>query len=296
MTTTLTIPFTATLVAPLHHGAGTAGNTSLIRTQRMVRPDGTVAQVPFVSGNSLRHGLRAGLAWHAVRTLGVEDGGLSKAVVDLLWSGGAITRTGSQTDLALLRRVEHLYPPLALMGYSAAADMTAGTLAVDQLHLVCAENAWRLPGRLAGDPRAARPASAFRGEEFGTRHDVAGTPVDRYTALADELVPTTTQMIYEHQVVLPGAALYGGLVLTPAATDAQLRVLLVALDEIMPADRDGVRVLQLAAKRGVGYGTCRVDLDLPDGLPTPADARAWWEAHLVEHAEEITALWQEIVA
>ncbi len=75
----------ATLTSPLHHGAGTAGNTSLLRAQDIITPDGRHASVPYVSGNSLRHQLRDALAWHAVRTVGVADGSLSKAAVDLLW-------------------------------------------------------------------------------------------------------------------------------------------------------------------------------------------------------------------
>src|SRR5579883_2935407 len=93
------LPLLFTLLTPLHHGAGTPGNTSLLRRQAMVAPDGDVAAQPMVSGNSLRHSLRSALAWHLARVLDIEDGGLSKPVVDLLWSGGAITRTGAQIDL-----------------------------------------------------------------------------------------------------------------------------------------------------------------------------------------------------
>lgn len=291
------LPLTATLTAPLHHGAGTAGNTALLRRQDIVLPDGTPARVPFVSGNSLRHTLRAALAWHLVRVLDLPDGSLSKPIVDLLWSGGAITKTGAETSLDRTRRVEALLPHLMLLGYSAGSDMIAGTLNVNHLHLVCAENTWRLPPSVAALPQAGKRAGAFQGEEFGTRHDVRGTPVDRYLAAVDELLGTstpTTQMIYDMQVVKPGAILAGSLDVTAAATEAQRRVLLVALDEAAP-ERGGGRQLRLAAKGAVGYGQTSLQVDLTP-LGDVAEARAWWEQHLAGHRSEILELLAELTA
>ena len=142
------IPLTLTALSPISHGAGTSGNTQLLRTREVVGPDGSRASVPYVSGNSLRHTLRAALAWHLVRTLEVEDGSLAKRTVDLLWSGGALTTTGNQADLDMIRRVHQLVPGLGLFGYSAKSDITAGTLWVDE------------SGRLRGE--RAPPAAASR--------------------------------------------------------------------------------------------------------------------------------------
>ena len=291
------LPLTCTLTAPLHHGAGTAGNTSLLRRQDIVLPDGTPARVPFVSGNSVRHTLRAALAWHLVRTLALPDGSLTKPVVDLLWSGGAITKTGAEVNLERARRVEDLLPLLTLLGYSAGSDMVAGTLWVNHLHLVCVENAWRLPPRVAELPHAQRRAGSFQGEEFGTRHDVRGGPVDRYLeavgGLLGESTPTT-QMIYDMQVIKAGALLAGSLDVAPAATAAQRAVLLVALDEAAPV-RDGRRMLRLAAKGAVGFGQTTLEIDLA-GLGDPGAARGWWEQHLAGRREEILALLAEVAA
>lgn len=292
------VPYLATLTAPLHHGAGTAGNTILLRTGPVILPDGRVAKVPFVSGNSMRHLLRAALAWHAARTLEIPDGSLIKPVVDLLWSGGAITRTGAETRLDILRRVERLHPPLTLMGYSAAADMTAGTLFVNYLNLVCGENQWRLPPTARDLPHAHKPAAVFRGEEFGTRHDVSGSPVDRYIQAVDDLLGATstptTQMIYDMQVLIPGSVLAGSFDLAASATVEHRRVLAVALDEVMPLIF-GRRTVKVGAKTAIGYGVANVDIDLSP-LCDVGEAREWWEQHLRDHREEILAVWREVVA
>lgn len=289
---TTSFMFTATLTSPLHHGAGTAGNTSLLRTAPVPQPGGTMVQVPFVSGNSLRHQLRDALAWHAAETLGVEKGSLSKPVVDLLWSGGALTKTGSVQNTEVIRRVDEVYPALTLLGYSAGADMVAGTVMVDNLNVVCRENMFRLPNRLVSTAEAGMRVAVMRGEEFGTRHDVAGTAVDR---LIDpgEVLPATTQMIYDVQVLNAGTVLCGAVTLRRSATPEHRKVLLAALDLIMPA-RDGYRELRLGAKTAVGYGTATALIDLDS--TEVAEAVEWWTGHLSARRDEILGLWRELVA
>lgn len=279
---TTTIRFTITLEQPLHHGAGTAGNTSLLRTEEVIQPDGSIAQVPFVSGNSVRHGLREALAWHLVDVLDVEPGSLPKPVVDLLWSGGAVTETGAQTDLDTSRLVEELLPSLNLLGYSARADIHAGTLRVSPLHLVCKENAWRQPAH-ADHPHAQRRAAAFRGEEFGTRHDVTGTAVDRYIALADKTLGGGVQMIYDVQTLLPGSVLAGDFSLTPAATPEHTAVLSAALHLWAPDSET-----HLGAKNSIGYG--RGHVASRDWPSHDSGSLLWWTEHLEGHRDEILAL------
>lgn len=275
------LTYTATLTAPMHHGAGSAGNTALLRTEQIVQPDGTPATVPFVSGNSIRHGLREALAWHLVDTLAIEHGSLSKPVVDLLWSGGAITETGSQVDLDMLRRVSQLLPQLTMLGYSARSDLAAGTLRVSPLILVCAENRWRLPHDVAALPQTERRASAYRGEEFGTRHDITDTPAGRYLDVAQAI--TSTQMIYDVQTLKSGSILYGSLHLTPAATADHLLALKAALTLWAPGG-----VCHLGAKSATGFGAAKISLD------TDEDALRAWSDRLGSHRDEILALLSEV--
>jgi len=277
--------YTATLTAPLHHGAGSSGNTSLLRTEDVITPDGRTAAVPFVSGNSLRNRLRVALAWHLATTLDIEHGSLSKPVVDLLWSGGAITSAGAQTDLGLAREVETVLPQLAMMGYSAGSDMAAGTLHVSHLILVCAENAWRLPAGLADSPHAANRAGAYRTEEFGTRHDIEGTPAGRYIDVL-EAVGATTQMIYDVQTLKAGAVLSGSITLTPAATSAHMLALDAALGLAAPGG-----VLSLGAKGSVGFGAAHMA-----GIEVNETAVATWTKHLTDHADVIPDLLTRIVS
>lgn len=296
------LPLTLTATEPISHGAGTSGNTQLLRAADVILPDGRRASVPYVSGNSVRHTLRAALAWHLVRTLHLPEKSLSKRVVDLLWSGGALTSTGNQADLAQNRKVHTYLPGTGTLGYSAQSDIVAGTLYADNVHLVCAENRFRLPAHLAGHPHAQLTAGAMRTETFGTRHDVAGTPVDRYIAaipagdanaldLGTAEPLETVQMIYDTQVIKPGATLWSGLHLY-APTAGHVAALAVALDEAAP-DLSGTRILHLGGKRSAGYGACRLDADLTVLGDVPA-LRAGYETHLHANADVIVALLDEV--
>lgn len=291
-----TVDLTLTALSPVHHGGGTAGNTAILRLGEVVNPHtGQQTAIPFISGNSLRHAIRDALAWHLARVLRIEAGGLSKLVVDLLWSGGALTTTGNQIDLARARQLGQV-PPLALLGYSAQSDIVSGPLRVSLLNLVCAENGWRLPAHLRDHPHAALPAGRFRGEEFGTRHDITGSAPSLLveTGMLDT-APTTTQMIYDHEVLLPGSVLYGRVALdaaTPIAADA----LAAALHLLAPAGE-----MWLAAQRGRGYGQCRLQLAdrastapaLLSPLPDPAEALDRLETHLRARRDRILAALSE---
>jgi hypothetical protein len=282
---TAEIPLTVTLLSPLHHGAGTSGNTQLLRTAEIVLPDGTTAVVPWVSGNSLRHAIRHACAELTLDTVGATPGTVTKPVIDLLYSGGALTSSDTaQIDLGTHRRLDSLWAPAGLLGYAGRGQIWAGSLYVDHLNLVCAENAWRLPPGLAGHPHAALPAAALRDEDFGTRHDQAGTStgrwldVDLWAAVGDK--DRTSQMIYDWQVIRAGATMYSTLRLA-AATAAHVQALRVAWQWLTAAG-----TMHIGAKRAQGYGLCRVDADW-SRLP---DLDVDFVGQLQQHPDEVMAV------
>ena len=288
-----TIRYLARLDSAFHHGAGTSGNTSLLRTQEVVQPDATTARVPFLSAASIRHALRDQLAWrvagHLAEVLAWDSPRWSKIAVDLLWSGGAVTATGAETDLGMARRIEEHLPMLAMLGFAAKSDIVAGTLRVSDLMLVCRENAHRLGDWEGLAPHVGQRAAAYRSEEFGTRHDVASTPVARLVAAADDLLGShvkTTQMIYDVQILKPGSLMAGLIELTPSATEQHRRVLGAALALWAP---DGQA--HLGAKTAVGYGRATLT-----GLGDHSDDLAWWTQHAIDHAADIEALISDLAS
>lgn len=289
---TVTAQLTLTALDPIHHGAGTSGNTALLRTQDIVLADGRTVSVPYVSGNSIRHRLRDALAWHLVRTLGLGEGALTVGQVALLWSGGALSEPGAKVNVDRLRRVGQLLPHLMLMGYSAGNDIVTSTLRVTNAHLVCAENVWRLPAALRTHPHAGKPAGAFRDEAFGTRHDPTGGPTDQLLAESGMFDSpksgTPTQMIYDFQVIRAGSILTTSLTLE-AGTQLHLDSLACALAHATPDS-----TLTLGAKGAVGYGRCSISVDAPADAFT-AERVERYTQHVATNADAIKALLSELV-
>jgi len=237
--------------------------------------------VPWVSGSSLRRAIRHACAELTLTAVAAAPRALTKPVVDLLYSGGALTASPTaQVDLATHRRLDELWAPAGLLGYAGRGQIWSGSLYVDHLNLVCEENGWRLPERLANHPHRALPAAALRDGDFGTRHDVTGTVAGRWLDLdLWEALPEdgrTNQMIFDWEVVKAGAVLYGELRLA-TATVAHAQALRVAWEWMTAAG-----TMHLGAKRAQGYGLCRVNADWSAIPPADADMVTALQQHPVE--------------
>jgi hypothetical protein len=282
--TTGMVAIRATALEPLHHGAGTSGNTQLLRMQRMINPEtGKPYRVPFVSGNSMKHRIRYHAVQYALDVLGVEDQRFTKAEVDLLFSGGHLNKSGGAINLAKARRLEELFPALSMCGYSAGNTMTESKLRVSHLHLVCEENSWRLPEDLREVALSRVRAGALRGEEFGTRHDMAGRAVatrlltaseaQRLADAATKKLPKkgdkstkdsstkgdSAQMIYDFQVVNPGAQFWGS-VWFNELSEMELAALSSSFHYGSAGADGGNSLMHIGAKSSVGFGLMSVEL------------------------------------
>lgn len=285
------IDIIATALEPIVHGAGTAGNTQLLRMQdwfytdpkskRVVR-----CRVPFISGNSIKHRLRDSGIRYALDAMGVKDGSLTKAEVDLLFSGGHLSKSGSAVDLTSARKLSQLLPPLSLCGYSAGNAMEESKIAVSNMHVVCVENESRVPDHLRSSPMLAMPAGALRVEEFGTRHDqatkangrrwltdgagedvaakktkqLAGKKQDeaKKASAADER-GDSAQMIYNFQGIAAGAQLWGD-VRFADLTELEQAALASAFHYGATGRRGSDLVMSVGAKSSIGYGSIKVEL------------------------------------
>lgn len=320
MRSTGKIDIRATALEPLHHGGGTSGNTQLLRTQEILLPDGTPARVPFLSGNSVKHRLRINAVAYALHVMGVEDGTLTKSEVDLLFSGGRLAKGGTAVDLVRARDMERLFPALSLCGYSAGNTMTRSKVRCSHLHVVCAENAWRLPPDLADSPMRRIRAGAVRTEEFGTRHDQLHDPnITRYlpaaeleakaqelAARASSMTPAdrgeSLQMIYDFQVLSAGAQLWGQIDYE-GLSDLECAALASAFHHLAQGElADGRIRATFGGKSSTGFGAVALSLRgavrvaPPVYRPTTAvvpiadaDVSERYHTHLREHRAAILA-------
>jgi len=142
---------------PIAHHAETIGNTSVLMREKVRLPDGGWANVPMVTGDSMRHGLREAAAMALLDSAGLLGEQLSESALVLLFGGGVIAGSpGSATKLKDYREMVDLLPPLALLGGCAQNRAIPGRMMVDPARLVCQETAHLLPEWVVEWVRAER--------------------------------------------------------------------------------------------------------------------------------------------
>jgi len=312
--------------SPVHHGGETAGNTQMVRRQTIADPEtGETRRVPFVSGRSVKHLIREWGARFALSAMGWTDA-FTKAQRDLLISGGTFSSGGSSVDLEAARTLERAFPILAVCGYAAGNRGAASKLNVDNWHMLCRENRWRVYDRLArevneetgdGQKIAAaldHRAAEYLDEDFGTRHEPKDPNVNKLledqerkrleSEAADKLGQAhpdkgdSIQMIYEYEQVVPGAQ-WMGCIHYRELTELEAAALTGALHHACEDTVVGGRkVYRVGGKSSVGlgavavrfFGSLREDIRPPEHIDS--DAMVAWDEDdsamqgYVEHLRE----------
>lgn len=265
----------ATALGPIRHGGNTVGNVQQFRRHEVFHPDGSRWSVPFVSGNSFKNFIRRNAASFAVEAMDMS-GQMSKGDVQLVFSGGALTKSGSSTRLDKARAAAQAMPVLGLCGYSAGNTMTESMVKVDHFDLACAETAHltaHLLEKYAPEhlPKLQQYSSDFIEVWWGTRHE----PTRRRAMLdlmreeeRDALVLATSeakdkksdkgdslQMMYEYEVLAAGSVLVGGFSLSNGVTEDELQAFrsafIFASEGVAP---DGGLICRIGGGSSTGSG------------------------------------------
>lgn len=296
----------------IHNGGESLGITSKLRREKFVQPDGSVEDVPVISGNGIRGRLRdLGMA-HFCRSLGYgvrEDGsveGLSMPAFYFLFSGGALTAKdggAKAIDLAYVRKLREAIPLVSVFGGAVGATLLPGKLKVDKLYPICAETSHLLPEAYRTDT----PMSVwdYLQEEFYTRRDDAKNEQYRpllsgTTQLALDsgmkaqtlaAAETPQQMMYYVESFAAGTRFYWR-VLLDDVTDVEFEAFLVCLAEFS-------RVPYIGGRSAVGLGHISLQLDqwrridsriCPAGEAVDVQIGTRYQQHLRDRRDEILAL------
>jgi hypothetical protein len=136
---------------PIAHHETSIGNMAVAMRRKVRQPDGSFVRVPYVTGDTARHGLREAGAYVFLDAAGLlEDAGLCEAALRLLFAGGMVTGRGTAgvVDMARYREICFLCPMLKLLGGCCDNRSIPGQLIADEISLVCAEQMHRVPERV----------------------------------------------------------------------------------------------------------------------------------------------------
>lgn len=252
-----------------------ASSQAQFRREKIRGADGTVRQVPVVSGNAWRGVLRR-LGEEMLAPVLDYDGHLSAAAAHLLRNGGALHKTNTPLTPPQQRDLKRLVPLLSLFGGVANGQVMSGCLTVSKVLPVCAEIAHLMPGIDAA--RKLPAITTLLGEEsYSHFGDHAEGIVTDDAATAEQLNPL---LRYDIETLIAGTQLTGTLRLTNGS-ELDYAFLQSLVDQFSIDGHLGGRV-------AVGHG--RIALDhiehvVHRGTPAEID----WIAEVGAHRDEARA-------
>ncbi|HSR51459.1 MAG TPA: hypothetical protein VLV83_11565 [Acidobacteriota bacterium] len=183
--------------APIAHSEGTIGNSSVLMRQKVRLPGGRWAKVPYITGDTMRHGLREAGAWAYLDAAGlVDDPSLTESALRLLFAGGMVTKLGPTVNLEEFRRLAEICPPLGLLGGCAQNRVIEGQVHVDEALLICSETQHLFPqwlkDWLSEQEESVESARKHVNERTRVRMDPALSPGKR-----ELLLPESKQEIQQ---------------------------------------------------------------------------------------------------
>lgn len=310
-----------TALTSISHIGDTYGINAKLRREKIIQADGTVEEVPIISGNSIRGILRDRGMVHMLKCLGYgvneetgEIKGLSLAAFYFLLSGGALTSTGARgIDIDEARRWRGLIPLVALFGGAMGNQIMPGKLKIGKLIPICAETQHIIPERF-GNGNLQSIWEMTQEESYTRRDDEKNEnlrqliePDTRRLLEAEaatkrvkqgtlEQKPETEtgqkqQMRYFVETLAAGTRLFWGITMDDV-TDLEFEAFCVTLAEFG-------RAPYIGGKSGVGHGKVSVQFDnwieidsrtKPTGQEIGTPLGKLYQEHLEQRGDDIRGL------
>lgn len=210
------VDFLLRAITPIAHHAEVNGNIASMMREDLAFGAHTHS-VPIITGDTMRHGLRAAAADLALEAAGIT-GDLGESAVRFLYNGGGIGgQPGASVDVKAYREMVEIHPALALLGGCVDNRILAGSLQVNRALLVCSEaqDAGVLPEWVGcASEQVERSCVAWCDEVMRTRMEpmmqpgkraLAGADADDYLERLIAGEATNTMMPRTFEVVKAGA-------------------------------------------------------------------------------------------
>ena len=313
-----------TALTSISHTGETHGINAMLRREKIAGVDGSVVEIPIISGNSVRGILRDRGMLHMLRSLGyrtekeTDIPGLSLPAFDFLFSGGQLTSVpGRGLDIDKARRWAEAIPLVAIFGGAMGRQIMQGKLKMGKLIPICRETAHLLPERFVEGFELQSIWELCQEEAYTRRDDEKNeklrlliAPETRKLLEAearkkrtkagtkdDKAGPTgqKQQMRYLVETLAAGTRLFWDIILDDV-TDLEFEAFAVTLAEFG-------RMPYIGGKSGVGHGKISIRFDkwicvdprsAPTGqeLSTPLGNR--YMEHLKARADDIRGLLNEL--
>jgi CRISPR type IV-associated protein Csf2 len=318
---TLCFEGTLTLLTSCSHIGESYGINSKLRREKVIQPDGTIEEVPIISGNSIRGILRDRGMLHMLKALGYgvneatgEVRGLSLAAFYFLFSGGALTSTGNRgLDVDEARRWRDAIPLVAIFGGAMGNAIMPGKVKIGKAIPICSETAHLLPERFVNGDNLKSIWDMCQEEAYTRRDDEKSEKLRQLIApqvrglleakAAEKRAKAGTsedvekesgqhqQMRYFVETLAAGTRLFWEITLDDV-TDLEFEAFAVCLAEFG-------RWPYIGGKSGVGHGKIAIHFDqwleinpriAPTGQEVGLPLGNAYMNHLKSHAEDIRSL------
>jgi len=312
---------TVEALSSISHIGETYGINAKLRREKIIQSDGTIEEVPIISGNSLRGILRDRGMLHMLRVLGYgvneESGevlGLNLAAFYFLFSGGALTKiAGRGLDVDEARRWRALIPLVALFGGAMGNQIMPGKAKIGKLIPLCQETAHILPVRFGTEANRQSIWELCQEEAYTRRDDEKNeqlrqliAPATRglleekararqmQAAAGEEKVADTgqsQQMRYYVETLAAGTRFFWDITLDDV-TDLEFEAFCVMLAEFS-------RFPYIGGKSGIGHGKVALRFDkwleidprlMPTGQELQRPLGNVYMEHLTQHGAAIRSL------
>ena len=224
----------------------------------------TTEEIPHIAGNSIRGIMRRQVMADFANRVGITQ--FKKEIYHQLFTGGNLTDKSGIEDIEVRERYVQMCPMIGLLGSAIGNQMLQSEMNVFAANLCCSEmetgkaSYWEL---LEVD--------------FGTRHDSSKTEKDfEITGAMKE----TSQMLYQSEVVVPGAVFDAKFVLT-----SDNAMMVSAFWHALQLFKDNGTIGAMSAR---GNGLIDVDYTIPAG------ATDLYTNFLEANKAEIVAFFDEI--
>lgn len=155
---------------PIAHHAENRGNEAIL-FRRSMRVRGGWVEIPIVTADTMRHGLREAAAYAVLNATNMMTGAnLSEAAIRLLFAGGMVTGRGDASTISLdrYRELTELIPTMSLFGGCSDNRIIPGRLVVEDAVLICSEIADEKLGHLP--PWAVEHVETTVGIDLSVHH------------------------------------------------------------------------------------------------------------------------------